>query len=130
MINFKDLKIIFIVLNKILFSNNTFTETILGLITVAVLWGATNPFMKKGAQKIESVTTSSAVKQFCRDVHFLLTNISVSNKIILYLPGTIFSLLNIIYISVHDSFYDKSIRLLAVRFYTAEGKFISYSCSC
>ncbi|XP_014235390.1 transmembrane protein 234 homolog [Trichogramma pretiosum] len=50
-------------------------ESIIGLVTVALFWGVTNPFMKKGAKGIDSIKSSSPVDQFFKDVYFLVTTV-------------------------------------------------------
>lgn len=53
------------------------TDSVLYLCVVAVLWGVTNPFMKKGAQGLETVKATSAYKQFIKEIAFLVTNLKV-----------------------------------------------------
>lgn len=65
--------------------NVLFLETVIGLISVAFLWGVTNPFMKKGAQGIEEVKSHSTTGQFMNDVFFLVTNLKVCIPYILTL---------------------------------------------
>ncbi|XP_008217784.1 uncharacterized protein LOC100679031 isoform X4 [Nasonia vitripennis] len=50
-------------------------ETAFGLVTVAFLWGVTNPFMKKGAEGINRVKSSSKLNQIFRDIYYLVTNL-------------------------------------------------------
>lgn len=51
------------------------------LTFVALLWGATNPFIKKGAKGLENVKSSSKFGQFFNEFAFLITNLKVSIKI-------------------------------------------------
>lgn len=44
----------------------------LWLIAVAVLWGATNPLMKKGSAGIENISCSSRIVQLLMEVQFLV----------------------------------------------------------
>ncbi|XP_063080324.1 transmembrane protein 234 [Engraulis encrasicolus] len=44
------------------------------LLVVAVLWGATNPFLKKGTEGIERVKKGNVVLQFIAEVKFLFLN--------------------------------------------------------
>jgi len=45
------------------------------LILVSILWGFTNPLMKKGSEGIEKCTDSSSwVKSFLNELSFLLVN--------------------------------------------------------
>ena len=48
--------------------------TAISLVIVAGLWGATNPFIKRGSKGIEKVKSSSAVGQFFAELWFLATN--------------------------------------------------------
>ncbi|XP_033209785.1 transmembrane protein 234 homolog [Belonocnema kinseyi] len=49
-------------------------ESILLLVLVAIFWGATNPFMKKGAVGIEEVKAKSGFMQLLQEIKFLFTN--------------------------------------------------------
>lgn len=49
-------------------------ESVLYLTCVALLWGATNPFIKRGAVGLENVKSSSRLKQFFKELAFLLSN--------------------------------------------------------
>lgn len=53
------------------------SESILYLVIVAILWGATNPLLKKGATGIDDVKASSASGKFLNEVFFLVTNLKV-----------------------------------------------------
>ncbi|XP_052776534.1 transmembrane protein 234 homolog [Mya arenaria] len=44
------------------------------LVSVAFLWGFTNPFIKRGSKGIESIKRASAVRQLCAEMWFLITN--------------------------------------------------------
>ncbi|XP_041096639.1 transmembrane protein 234 [Polyodon spathula] len=44
------------------------------LVIVAVLWGGTNPFLKKGTEGIEDVKKGNAVLQFLAEIRFLFLN--------------------------------------------------------
>ncbi|XP_076748837.1 transmembrane protein 234 homolog [Xylocopa sonorina] len=50
-------------------------DSIGALTLVALLWGATNPFIKKGAKGLENVKASSRFGQFFQELAFLLTNL-------------------------------------------------------
>lgn len=58
------------------------------LTAVAVLWGSTNPFIKRGSKGIEDIKRPSAVSQFCAELWFLLT----TWKVCLYF-GLVYELL-------------------------------------
>lgn len=51
---------------------------ILSLLLVAVLWGVTNPLLKKGTEGIEHVKEGSRIAQFLAEVKFLFLNIRVN----------------------------------------------------
>ncbi|KAL3284467.1 hypothetical protein HHI36_018628 [Cryptolaemus montrouzieri] len=51
-----------------------FQET-LSLIIVAMLWGGTNPLLKKGSNKIVEIKSKSRIKQFFLEIKYLFTNI-------------------------------------------------------
>ncbi|XP_044253895.1 transmembrane protein 234 homolog [Tribolium madens] len=44
------------------------------LICVAILWGGTNPFLKKNSKDITTIKADSAIKQFLLELKYLLTN--------------------------------------------------------
>ncbi|XP_032404098.1 transmembrane protein 234 [Xiphophorus hellerii] len=48
---------------------------VLGLVLVSLLWGCTNPFLKKGSEGIEKVTETNRVFQLLAEIKFLLLNI-------------------------------------------------------
>lgn len=45
-----------------------------GLVSVAILWGATNPLIKTGTTDIVRVKSDSKVKQFLLELKYLITN--------------------------------------------------------
>ncbi|XP_071964360.1 transmembrane protein 234-like isoform X1 [Antedon mediterranea] len=47
---------------------------IIWLTFVAVLWGGTNPFIKKGGAGIEKISERTAVRQFLAELKFLFLN--------------------------------------------------------
>ncbi|XP_033116512.1 transmembrane protein 234-like [Anneissia japonica] len=47
---------------------------ILWLTFVAVLWGGTNPFIKKGGAGIEEIKERNAIRQFLAELKFLFFN--------------------------------------------------------
>ncbi len=53
------------------------------LFLVAILWGGTNPFLKKGTEGIEGVQKNNKLLQFLAEVKFLFLNIKVCFIIIL-----------------------------------------------
>uniref|UniRef100_A0A3Q0RDJ0 Transmembrane protein 234 n=1 Tax=Amphilophus citrinellus TaxID=61819 RepID=A0A3Q0RDJ0_AMPCI len=51
---------------------------LLSLLLVSVLWGCTNPFLKRGTEGIENVTKTSRVAQVLAELKFLFLNVRVS----------------------------------------------------
>lgn len=54
-----------------------FVDSVIYLCLVAILWGVTNPFMKKGAQGLEDVKATSFYGQFIKELVFLVTSLKV-----------------------------------------------------
>lgn len=52
-------------------------ESVIYLCLVAILWGVTNPFIKKGAQGLEDIKAKSFYEQFIKEFVFLITNLKV-----------------------------------------------------
>uniref|UniRef100_A0A3P9Q5B6 Transmembrane protein 234 n=1 Tax=Poecilia reticulata TaxID=8081 RepID=A0A3P9Q5B6_POERE len=52
-----------------------FEAEVLSLVLVSLLWGCTNPFLKKGSEGIENVTETNRVFQLLAEIKFLLLNI-------------------------------------------------------
>ncbi|PWA16312.1 hypothetical protein CCH79_00004355, partial [Gambusia affinis] len=48
---------------------------VLSLVLVSLLWGCTNPFLKKGSEGIENVTETNRVFQLLAEIKFLILNI-------------------------------------------------------
>ncbi|XP_001629747.2 transmembrane protein 234 homolog isoform X1 [Nematostella vectensis] len=46
----------------------------LSLLGVALLWGVTNPFIKKGSAGIEDVKGKGAIRQFLAEIRYLIFN--------------------------------------------------------
>lgn len=44
------------------------------LCFVSLLWGATNPLIRRGSKGIEEINRSSRIQQFCAEVSFLASN--------------------------------------------------------
>ncbi|XP_037031515.1 transmembrane protein 234 homolog [Bradysia coprophila] len=43
------------------------------LVAVAFLWGATNPFIRRGSLGVEDVKGATVIKQFLAEIYFLIT---------------------------------------------------------
>lgn len=56
----------------------SFLVEVLCLLLVAVLWGCTNPFLKRGTEGIEHVKKDNKFLQFLAEVKFLFLNIKVN----------------------------------------------------
>ncbi|XP_030627682.1 transmembrane protein 234 [Chanos chanos] len=65
------------------------TVEVLCLLLVAVLWGATNPFLKKGTEGIEHVREGNKVVQFLAEVKFLFLNIKYLVPFLLNQSGSV-----------------------------------------
>ncbi|XP_046739516.1 transmembrane protein 234 homolog [Diprion similis] len=50
-------------------------ESVVYLVLVALLWGATNPLIKKGSEGLQYVKASSPWGQFAKEVVFLVTTL-------------------------------------------------------
>ncbi|XP_076296082.1 transmembrane protein 234 homolog [Lasioglossum baleicum] len=48
-------------------------ESVFYLFFVALLWGGTNPYIKKGAEGLENVKATSKIGQFFNELAFLVT---------------------------------------------------------
>ncbi|KAG7466006.1 hypothetical protein MATL_G00160290 [Megalops atlanticus] len=66
----------------------SFTE-VLCLLLVAVLWGGTNPFLKKGTEGIEEVKKGNALLQFLGEVKFLFLNVKYLVPFLLNQSGSL-----------------------------------------
>lgn len=51
---------------------------LLSLLLVSVLWGCTNPLLKRGTEGIEHVTETSRVSQILAELKFLFLNLKVN----------------------------------------------------
>lgn len=58
------------------------------LVAVAFLWGATNPFIRRGSVGVENVKGGTVIKQFLAEIYFLVTRrqASVLFELIATLP--------------------------------------------
>ncbi|XP_037550488.1 transmembrane protein 234 [Nematolebias whitei] len=59
------------------------------LLLVSVLWGCTNPFLKKGSEGIEHVTTTSNVSQLLAEIKFLFLNLKYLVPFLLNQSGSL-----------------------------------------
>ncbi|KAJ8333101.1 hypothetical protein SKAU_G00419970 [Synaphobranchus kaupii] len=66
----------------------SFTE-VLCLVLVALLWGGTNPFLKRGTEGIEEVKQGNAVLQFLGELKFLFLNIKYLVPFVLNQSGSL-----------------------------------------
>uniref|UniRef100_A0A8C3A2B0 Transmembrane protein 234 n=1 Tax=Cyclopterus lumpus TaxID=8103 RepID=A0A8C3A2B0_CYCLU len=62
---------------------------LLGLVLVSVLWGCTNPFLKRGAEGIEHVRHSDRVSQLLAEVKFLFLNLKYLVPFLLNQSGSL-----------------------------------------
>lgn len=56
---------------------------LLSLLLVSVLWGFTNPLLKRGTQGIEKVTKTNKVSQLLSELKFLFLNFKVKVEVLL-----------------------------------------------
>ncbi|GLV36444.1 uncharacterized protein CBL_08935 [Carabus blaptoides fortunei] len=49
-------------------------STIVSLVSVALLWGGTNPLIKKGSTDIKKIEAKSPIKRFFLELKYLITN--------------------------------------------------------
>ncbi|XP_057197961.1 transmembrane protein 234 [Triplophysa rosa] len=62
---------------------------VLCLLLVAILWGGTNPFLKKGTEGIERVQRGNKLLQFMSEVKFLCLNFKYLVPFILNQSGSL-----------------------------------------
>lgn len=64
------------------------TDEIVYLFLVGVLWGVTNPLIKKGSVGIHNVKANNKIVKFLKELQYLATNVDVSAlKFVLYSSG-------------------------------------------
>ncbi|XP_034015206.1 transmembrane protein 234 [Thalassophryne amazonica] len=62
---------------------------LLCLLSVSVLWGCTNPFLKKGTEGIEKVTKANKVSQLLAELKFLFLNLKYLIPFLLNQSGSL-----------------------------------------
>ncbi|XP_054651423.1 transmembrane protein 234 [Dunckerocampus dactyliophorus] len=62
---------------------------VLSLLLVSVLWGCTNPFLKRGTEGIEQVSKSNKIDQFLAEVKFLFLNVKYLIPFLLNQSGSL-----------------------------------------
>ncbi|KAK7905067.1 hypothetical protein WMY93_017674 [Mugilogobius chulae] len=62
---------------------------LLSLVLVSILWGCTNPLLKRGTQGIETVTRPSKLTQLLAEFKFLLLNFSYIVPFLLNQSGSL-----------------------------------------
>uniref|UniRef100_A0A8C1APQ6 Transmembrane protein 234 n=1 Tax=Cyprinus carpio carpio TaxID=630221 RepID=A0A8C1APQ6_CYPCA len=65
------------------------TSEVFCLLLVAILWGGTNPFLKKGTEGIERVQKDNKLLQFLAEVKFLFLNIKYLIPFLLNQSGSL-----------------------------------------
>uniref|UniRef100_A0A3P8TKY3 Transmembrane protein 234 n=1 Tax=Amphiprion percula TaxID=161767 RepID=A0A3P8TKY3_AMPPE len=68
---------------------DVFAVELLSLLLVSVLWGCTNPFLKKGTEGIENVTKTNRVSQLLAEVKFLFLNLKYLVPFLLNQSGSL-----------------------------------------
>uniref|UniRef100_A0A3Q2D3U0 Transmembrane protein 234 n=1 Tax=Cyprinodon variegatus TaxID=28743 RepID=A0A3Q2D3U0_CYPVA len=66
-----------------------FEVEVLSLILVSLLWGCTNPFLKKGSEGIENVKETNRVSQLLAEIKFLLLNVKYLVPFLLNQSGSL-----------------------------------------
>lgn len=74
---------------------------LLSLLLVSVLWGCTNPLLKRGTEGIENVTKTSRVSQLLAEVKFLFLNLKVKS----WDPVSCLTLWRFLTIGFHCTFF-------------------------
>lgn len=62
---------------------------VLSLVLVSLLWGCTNPFLKKGSEGIENVTETNRLSQLLAEIKFLLLNVKYLVPFLLNQSGSL-----------------------------------------
>ncbi|XP_060781204.1 transmembrane protein 234 [Neoarius graeffei] len=62
---------------------------VLCLLLVSALWGATNPFLRKGTEGIESVRKGDKISQFLAEIRFLFLNVKYLVPFLLNQSGSV-----------------------------------------
>ncbi|XP_049940419.1 transmembrane protein 234 homolog isoform X2 [Schistocerca serialis cubense] len=66
------------------------TSSVMSLVVAAILWGCTNPFIKKGSSGVEDISEKSSTKKFFKEVKFLLSNWKYMTPFLLNQSGSLF----------------------------------------
>lgn len=61
-----------------------FAAELLSLLLVSVLWGCSNPLLKRGTQGLETVAETSRVSQLFAEIKFLFLNFRVNLEILFF----------------------------------------------
>ncbi|XP_071355124.1 transmembrane protein 234 [Trachinotus anak] len=62
---------------------------LLSLLLVSVLWGCTNPFLKRGTEGLENVTGTNRVSQLLAEIKFLFLNMKYLIPFLLNQSGSL-----------------------------------------
>uniref|UniRef100_A0A671VFE1 Transmembrane protein 234 n=1 Tax=Sparus aurata TaxID=8175 RepID=A0A671VFE1_SPAAU len=65
------------------------SSLLLSLLLVSVLWGCTNPLLKRGTEGIENVTETSRVSQLLAELKFLFLNLKYLVPFLLNQSGSL-----------------------------------------
>ncbi|CAG8661066.1 6600_t:CDS:2, partial [Paraglomus brasilianum] len=68
---------------------DTLFSNVVGFILVAVCWGFTNPFMKKGSAGLENIKQETWLRQTLAEIWFLVTRWQYIVPLILNLSGSV-----------------------------------------
>ncbi|XP_024128701.1 transmembrane protein 234 isoform X2 [Oryzias melastigma] len=63
---------------------------LVSLVVVSVLWGCTNPFLKRGTEGLEKVTQPNRVSQILAEIKFLFMNFKYLVPFLINQAGSVF----------------------------------------
>ncbi|XP_004082557.1 transmembrane protein 234 [Oryzias latipes] len=63
---------------------------LLSLVLVSILWGCTNPFLKRGTEGLEKVTQPNRVSQILAEIKFLFLNFKYLVPFLMNQAGSVF----------------------------------------
>ncbi|RVE57341.1 hypothetical protein OJAV_G00215170 [Oryzias javanicus] len=63
---------------------------LVSLVLVSVLWGCTNPFLKRGTEGLENVTQPNRVSQILAEIKFLFMNFKYLVPFLINQAGSVF----------------------------------------
>ncbi|KAF6721814.1 Transmembrane protein 234 [Oryzias melastigma] len=67
-----------------------YLRELVSLVVVSVLWGCTNPFLKRGTEGLEKVTQPNRVSQILAEIKFLFMNFKYLVPFLINQAGSVF----------------------------------------